>query len=201
MAPKQVNCDSCLKPFFKQLKHYNRNIKRNCRNLCQECINAKKNSRLSCICEQCGKKFHKAPSAIKLTKHNYCSRSCAAYWRNSHKTTGFRRSKLECFLEAKINQCFPSLTVSCNNRSILGVELDFYFPDIRLAIEINGIVHYEPIYGFKTFERIQNADQQKIIKTSELGIELIIVPTVGHFNRKHAECVWDSIHTIIVSRI
>jgi hypothetical protein len=83
----------------------------------------------------------------------------------------------------------------------LGIELDFYFPDIRLAIEINGIVHYEPIYGPKTFERIQNADQQKIIKTSELGIELIIVPTVGHFNAKHAELVWDSIQPIITSRI
>jgi hypothetical protein len=169
--------------------------------LCKNCKSIKEELKLSCVCEQCGKKFHKAPSAIKFTKHNFCCKSCAAYWRNSHKTTGFRRSKLEVFLENKITKCFPSLIVVCNSRNLLGIELDFYFPSIRLAIEINGIVHYEPIYGSKTFERIQNADQQKIIRTSELGIELIVVPTFGHFTTKHAEQIWNSIQPIISSRI
>jgi dTDP-4-amino-4,6-dideoxygalactose transaminase len=104
-------------------------------------------------------------------------------------------------LEQKIHLCFPLLILECNNRNLLGIELDFYFPEIRLAIEINGIVHYEPIYGSKTFERIQNVDEQKIIQTSELGIELIIVPTFGHFTTKHAELIWNSIYTIISSRI
>jgi hypothetical protein len=35
--------------------------------------------------------------------------------------------------------------------------LDFYFPELRFAIELNGITHYEPIYGEDKFEKIKNS--------------------------------------------
>ena len=41
-----------------------------------------------------------------------------------------------------------------NNSTTISSELDFYFPQLKLAIEINGIVHYEPIYGSNKFDKI-----------------------------------------------
>lgn len=108
---------------------------------------------------------------------------------------------MEVFIENKLRREFSSLEVVCNDRECLGIELDFYFPKIRLAIEINGIVHYEPIYGSKSFDRVQNNDKQKVIRTSELGIELIVIPTFGSFSLKQAEFMWESIKSIIESRI
>lgn len=57
----------------------------------------------------------------------------------------------------------------------MNFELDFYFPELRFAIELNGIVHYEPIYGQDKFERIQNNDKQKMLRCLELGIELMVI--------------------------
>jgi len=44
-----------------------------------------------------------------------------------------------------------------------------------LAIELNGIVHYEPIYGKDKFQRIQDNDKQKGLRCYEQGIELAII--------------------------
>ena len=55
------------------------------------------------ICEYCGKKFLKELKYIKRTKHNFCSQKCSAEFYNSHKITGFRRSKIELFLESKLS--------------------------------------------------------------------------------------------------
>ena len=53
--------------------------------------------------------------------------------------------------------------------------LDFYFPELRFAIELNGITHYEPIYGENKFEKIKNNDKRKVIACYEKEIELAII--------------------------
>ena len=91
----------------------------------------------------------------------FCSSSCAAKYNNAHKTYGTRRSKLEAYLESQLRSEFPQLELICNGKNAIGSELDFYFPQLRLAIELNGILHYEPIYGADRLERTQANDQQK----------------------------------------
>jgi hypothetical protein len=46
-------------------------------------------------CKQCNKEFYKQPSYLSKSGNNFCSRSCAVTYNNTHKTTGTRRSKLE----------------------------------------------------------------------------------------------------------
>lgn len=65
--------------------------------------------------------------------------------------------------------------ILCNDRKTIGSELDIYFPSLRIAVELNGPVHYEPIYGDDRFERVQNKDKQKLIECYKQGIELIII--------------------------
>ena len=82
-------------------------------------------------------------------------------------------------------------------------ELDFYFPTLRLAVELNGIFHYEPIYGSDTLERIQNNDNRKFQACIENGIELCIIDASAqrNFTAKSSQKYLDIITTIINSKI
>lgn len=51
--------------------------------------------------------------------------------------------------------------------------MDIYFPKLKLAIQINGIVHYKPIYGLEKFQRIKEIDSEKRKLCKELTIDLI----------------------------
>lgn len=82
---------------------------------------------------------------------------------------------MEILLEEVIIANFADVIYLVNDKSVIGSELDFYFPDLRFAIELNGIFHYEPIYGEKKFEQIKNNDQQKMIRCYEQGIELCVI--------------------------
>ena len=63
----------------------------------------------------------------------------------------------------------------CNQKDVINSELDFYFPELKLAVELNGIFHYEPIYGEEKLSQIQNNDTRKFQACLERGIELCIV--------------------------
>jgi len=82
---------------------------------------------------------------------------------------------MEILLEELIIEKFSNLNYSINNKNIIQSELDFYFPDLKFAIELNGIFHYKPIYGEEKLEQIKNNDKQKIIKCREHGIELCVI--------------------------
>jgi len=100
-------------------------------------------------CTQCGKDFIKAPKEIKKSKsgNHFCCTSCAAKWSNAHKTKGNRRSKLEKWIETQLPLLFPNIVFEYNKTSAINAELDIYIPSLKLAFELNGIFHYEPIFG------------------------------------------------------
>ena len=167
-----VKCSFCEKPFFKwecDIKICKNHF---CSNECHKNFNGRKQE---VECKQCEKLFLKAPKEIKKTKNNFCSRSCAASYNNTHKSYGTRRAKLEIYLEEQIKEYYPELELICNQKTAIESELDFYFPQLRFAIELNGITHYEPIYGEDKFEKIQNNDKRKVIACYEKGIELAVV--------------------------
>lgn len=126
-------------------------------------------------CEWCKHSFIKHVSQIKATKHNFCSCSCAASYKNAHKTTGTRRSKLEMWLEEQLHTLYPNLEILFNRKEAINSELDIYFPILNLAFELNGIFHYEPIYGPEKLVSIQTNDHRKFAACAEKGIELCIL--------------------------
>lgn len=134
------------------------------------------------------------------TKNFFCSKSCAATYNNKNKSFGIRRSKLEKYIERKIAKDFPFLNFTFNNKEIIGSELDIYCPDLRIAIELNGIVHYEPIYGQDKFERIQDNDKQKLIECYKHGIELAVIDVsqCKYMTNKISEKYYNIIRDIII---
>ena len=130
-------------------------------------------------CTNCNSEFEKLPSQIKKTINHFCSKSCSASYNNKHKTTGNRRSKLEVWLEEQLTQLYPDLPIDFNKKSAIGSELDIYIPSLNLAIELNGIFHYEPIYGTNKLDQIQNNDKNKFMLCIEHKIDLCIIDTSG----------------------
>lgn len=125
-------------------------------------------------CEECGNKFTKVLAEIKKTKHHFCSKRCAAIYHNARKIVGTRRSKLEVWLESELRRRAPEHLLQCNTRPF-GLELDLYFPDLKLAVEVNGIFHYKPIHGTEKLSRLQTLDAEKIAVCQRLGVFLLVL--------------------------
>jgi hypothetical protein len=140
----------------------------------KDCTTKAQTTKIPCICEQCGKDFLKVANQYKSTKHHFCSQSCAGYYHNSHKTHGFRRSKIEKYIERELKKLFPELSIVCNKVDTIQYELDIYLPELKLAFELNGVVHYKPIYGTKKFKQIKERDRLKKESCICSGIDLYV---------------------------
>lgn len=197
-----LSCDGCNKPFFRAKKDVFRRLKlggyeqtpRFCSNKCDS--ESRKNGNYY-PCNFCGKAVYRESSQLEL--HIFCNHSCAASYNNTHKTKGNRRSKLEKWLESELPKHFPHIKFLWNNKNTINSELDIYLPDLKLAFELNGIFHYEPIYGSEKLQSIQNNDQRKFQACLEQGIELVIIDSsqLKYFKPKNAQKYLDIITNVI----
>ena len=138
-----------------------------------KCHDAFQNHKTEVKCEKCGKKVWKSPCAMGK-RHYFCSRECFSKYTFS-----------ESFVETEFENLIKPLGLSYvrNDRKILhgcakhggGLELDFYFPDIKFAVEVNGGCHYIPIYGEEALAGQKVRDQKKRRRCIELGIILRVV--------------------------
>jgi DNA-directed RNA polymerase subunit RPC12/RpoP len=156
-------------------------------------------------CKNCSSRIMVQPNVYKRSKSRnfFCSRSCAATYNNTHKTTGTRRSKLEVWIEEQLSKDFPELNALFNSTKEIDSELDIYFPQLKLAVELNGIYHYEPIHGVEKLASIQNNDRRKFQACMERGIELLIIDTsaLKYFKPANAQKYYNIIADILLEAI
>ena len=153
-------------------------------------------------CKQCGKEFLKESSRIKKTLNHFCSHSCAATYNNEHKTTGTRRSKLEAYLEEQLTTMYE-FPIKFNTKTEINSELDIFVPHLRLAFELNGIYHYEPIHGKNLLEKTINNDNRKYQACAENNISLCTIDTSSqkYFKPESSKMFLNIITTIIDSKL
>lgn len=196
------SCYHCNNIFYIEKHHINSRSKLHkikfCSNKCQRFY---QHPSTHTICANCSKPITKLQSSYQKSKTKlfFCNSSCSATYNNTHKTYGYRRSKLEKWLETQLKILYPNLQILFNNKTAINSELDIYFPQLKLAFELNGIFHYEPIYGTSTLTKIQNNDNRKFQACLENTIELCIidVSTFEYFKPDRAQKYLNIITNIV----
>lgn len=176
----ELECECCHVIFSRQKRQikssiHNNNGQKYCSKQCQS---KKQEKGKSCHCKKCGKLVYRRLSEINKNKAQFCSSSCVASFYKKHGSFHpTQRSKLEKWLEIKLVSIYPELKIEFNNRIAINSELDIYFPSLGLAIELNGVFHYEPIFGTEKLKIVQNNDKRKFAACNENGISLCVIDT------------------------
>jgi len=196
-------CYQCDNPFYAIKKSIVFEAKHNrgrCKYCSETCSRQARKIKKMVSCTNCGKDFFKIPSAI--TKNNFCSQSCNATYANKNKSHGTRRSKLEIYLEQQLTNLYPNLHIDYNKKDAISSELDIYIPSLKLAFELNGIFHYEPIYGSDKLNQIKDNDISKSKACLDNQIDLCIIDSSGlkYFKPSNAQKYLDIIVNIINKR-
>jgi hypothetical protein len=110
---------------------------------------------------------------------------------------------LERWLEVQLGARYPTLRILFNDCIAIKAELDIYIPSLRLAFELNGIFHYEPIFGQDKLSQTQNKDKYKLHACTKAGIDLCVIDTSGarYFKPKGSQRFLDIITRVIDERM
>lgn len=200
-------CYHCSNTFFKIKKEITATLKGNSRNAAKfcslKCFGDFNRTTKTVPCDHCGSDMIKSVAELKRTNKNFCSHSCHITFMNKNKTTGYRRSKLEIWLEKQLFTLYPNLPIDFNKTTAIGSELDIYIPSLNLAVELNGSFHYEPIFGVDKLNKIQSNDKSKSLACHEAKIDLCIIDTSTqkYFKPKSSQRYLDIIINIINERL
>lgn len=165
---------------------------------CRSCFE-KDRSGKTIQCLHCNGQIYRQQHQIRKNKSKFCSQSCAAIYNNTHKTTGIRVSKLEKWIQNQLITIYPLLQFEFNKKTAINSELDIYIPELKLAFELNGIYHYEPIHGQELLNRIKNNDNRKFQACLENKIELCIIDTsTQKYFKQTSSCNFLKIITTII---
>lgn len=201
----QLQCDYCDKFFSKTRYHCFFTVHGYVGRKFFCCKKCQYTSRLKSVndifCKQCNKVF--LPSHHADNKRIFCSKSCAAIFNNTHKKHGTRRSKLELWLETQLTTLYPNIQFHFNKKDAINSELDIYIPSLNLAFELNGIFHYEPIFGSDLLSKIKNNDCRKFQACLEKQIELCVIDTsfIKYLKKENSEKILDIIISIINNKL
>jgi len=199
------HCSSSFKVMKKQITHELKSNKNYIQYCSPKCFYEARSIKILVECSSCSKSIERTKGIIKKskTKRFFCNCSCAAIYNNAHKTHGIRRSKLEIWLEIQLGNLYPDLEIVYNRKDIINSELDIYIPSLNIAFELNGIFHYEPIYGVNQLNKIQNNDNFKFKACFDAKIDLCVIDTSSqkYFKPSSSKKYLDIIIKIINTRL
>jgi len=134
--------------------------------------------RITMPCKICDKPVTRLMSEHRKSKSGniFCSPECGTIWSNYVGKKFNTRSILETQLEEFIKEQFPGIEVVFGDNSAIGAEIDIYFPQLKLGIEIHGAYHYYPVRGdWSKFVKTLRNDARKTRMAKDAGIKLYVL--------------------------
>lgn len=179
-------CDHCDKTFYKTPSRIRESQNNFCSAECRGLFNRK---RSLVVCLTCGQQFEKNDCYIERTEKSFCSNECYQQYPDKINRLDCRRSRAEDYLYKLITNDFPQLSVSKNDTNILGnnMEIDLAIPTLKIAIEVNGPVHYKELFGKEVLKKTQERDRKKADILNKIGYQLIILDISEYHNFKRAQ--------------
>lgn len=102
------------------------------------------------------------------------------------------------WIESELSRLYPNLDIHFNTKEAIGSELDLYIPELKLAFELNGIVHFQPIYGDGKLKQVRENDACKMAACRKFGITLHSIDTS---KQKYFKCASSQIYLETISAI
>jgi hypothetical protein len=201
-----LECLYCKKTFYKEKYQITRALKPNSKkkaDYCSHfCYSQTLKNKKTILCVNCGVGITRTPQKINRYKNTFCSQKCSGLYNSKNKEYGNNRSKLEIWLEEQLTNLYPSLKILYNDTITIKHELDIYIPSLNIAFELNGIFHYEPIFGIKRLESAQRNDLSKTKACFDAKIDLCVIDTTSqkYFKEKTSKVFLDIITNIINQR-
>ena len=201
--PIEIVCTHCTQKFELKQHIYRKKMKRNKNNniFCsKQCFYLHQAETKSIIkkCEYCGEEVIRQKHWVNEseTKRFFCNKSHAASYNNKLKRKS-RRSKIETKFYNLLVKEFPDLNMLANDKTMLdGLETDIAIPELKLAIEWNGIVHFKPIYGQTKLDKVQSKDAEKLKIAANKDINLVVITDLVS-NDKILKQAFDDVKIII----
>ncbi len=196
-------CDRCGESFSKTKKTINATTrKKRKQDLCTKCNHPPQNGK-EFPCKNCQKMVYRTATQIIKNDSVFCGNSCSASYNNKRRTFGTRVSKLEIWLQKQLINLYPDLDFKFNQNKAIGYELDIHIPSLCLAFELNGIFHYEPIFGQDQLMIIKDRERKKIDLCIDKQINLHIIDTTKqkHFKESTSKPYLNIITNILQSHM
>lgn len=191
-----INCSFCNASFYRPKSELGINAHNFCSRNCANIFLGKKRAKPKPL--KIERKKKQAVNCLNCNNLTMNKKFCSGTCRNKINNQNVKgsKSKAEILLCNSLRENFPKWTVIENDRKILnGLELDVFIPEINLAIEWNGIFHYEPIRGKNCLEKITSKDNRKIELCKQLDIELIVICD----RTSHLRFIMETINQLILN--
>ena len=132
-----LNCCTCFELYYRSPRTARR-FRLDSKNYCsKKCQSTSQTTSVTSPCGWCNADVTRELYVHKANKrHIFCNNSCAAKYNNRNKTTGTRRSKIETYIGEQLSVLYPDLKIITNSVELTGFELDFYFPELKFALEL-----------------------------------------------------------------
>lgn len=173
----KLTCDQCGSEFLREKKQLCKTDRKHV--FCSDpCFYLFYNRSITQPCAECGAPVTRLAKEVRRSKSGrlFCDTSCAASYNNRQKRKS-RRSKCEIRLFNLLKKSYPDLQLLASDKTMLdGMEVDIAIPSLQLAIEWNGIVHYQPIYGDTKLSKVRQRDEEKRQTAERKHVRLIVIP-------------------------
>ena len=183
----KVKCAFCGIKIFREKGRYNEAKKFNWNQYCsKKCLSEDRTKKQVLSCENCGKEFMRKPS--KISRHNYCSRSCAAKVNN--KKHPKRKAELKTCIK-----CGKQFRKSTGNKKYCSVvcrrKAERYTPEETLKIIKNTAQKLERIPAKRELREIDSACKRFFGSWNNAIIAAGFKP-----NRSHSQRMYKRTNTV-----